>query len=595
MKGSVRSTVLFRTAIAAVVPALVITYLHTISRLPGLSAFDVDHYYERASAYASYLSVTFLLLTPAVLLLGALMVSFKPVTDGVHRMAAHWKLLPDFWFQYVLPLFFFLACAWTAHSVIGGVPRVFDAFNYWFQAKNFSVGQWYAPVPPVPEAFKFPFIIMREGRWYGSVYPGYPLLLAPGIKWNVDWLVNPAIGALSLSCIYLAVREVVNKPMARVAVVLGVFSPFFRMMNAIFMAHAPVILWVSLAVYSLWRWSKMKDETPRWIPLLAGVSLGWIYITRPQAGAVTMPFVLIAAAFRIRRLRRRHIIPFLIPLMIAVVFLGYYNHQLTGDYRINPRYYVDPGRRLGFGEDIGEPLEGGERSGHNWHRGLNNVITLWHLWNAEMYGWGAYGLIGWPALFILIVLIKRRNDAAAWVFSLSILLNFFLYIFYFTPSPNFGPRYISESIPATLIVTAMGLQELYKSIARHAEQRAALAFVILVTCLLAVVSLAVVVPLQTIHYGILPKARHRDAVPTAAPDALILIPREYMTMNIMTWNSPNLDGNIFVPLGDGNRLPALKKAFPERSFYRLSESSNPAQGYELVPMDILDEVRGQTQ
>jgi len=210
-----------------------------------------------------------------------------------------------------------------------------------------------------------------------------------------------------------------------------------------------------------------------------------------------------------------------------------------------------------------------------------------------MFGWGAWGWIGWPMLLMIVAMVRRGSDSAAVVFSLSILLNFILYIFYFTPSPNFGPRYVSGSIPATLIVSVIGLREFHALIARYQGENRAVTFITMLCVMLVIISLGVTVPLQTMHYGILPDALERERIPEADGNAVIFIPRDLMTMNIMTWNSPNLDGNIFVSLGDGGIVPAMRQAFPERPFYRLSTSSDPAHPYTLIPLGLLEGLRGQ--
>ncbi|MBN1297452.1 glycosyltransferase family 39 protein [bacterium] len=567
-------------------------YQRAVERLPELSEFAVEHYFERAQVYGDYLTCIFLYLSPACILGAIACATMAPVRRLVSRGFILWMRLPSVVFWGVVPAIFFAANAWTAYEVIGAVPRVFDAFNYWFQAKNFSLGQLYASVPAVPEFFQFPFVIMRDGRWYGSVYPGFPIILAVGVAWGVEWLVNPVLGGISLSVLYFLTRRVLGQSAARAVAVLGLTSPFWRMMSSNFMSHAAGTLWVALALWAVWIWVEKGRNVRAWVPLLFGCTLGWLYMTRPQAGAVALFFPGIWAAVRIRWCGWRNLMLMFVPCVCAIMLLGMYNQSLTGDFRTNPRYFVDPGRRLGFGDDIGEPLASGRRSGHSWQKGVHNVAVLLNLWNAELVGWGAWGPVGWQTLLSLTFLIVRRRSSWTWVSLATLGLNFLLYLFYFTPSPHFGPRYLAETIPFSLLVSIAGLHDIYRLAVKWVGSEASRTGMVALTCFLIGVSITCTVPFHTVHYGVLPASMSRHAILEPMEPAVILIPKSLYTMNIWTWNSPNQDGNIYLPMGKPEAINRLRAAFPDRTFYVVKASDGPPENLKLIPMEGFNRVEG---
>lgn len=562
-------------------------YVRVTSDLIPLSTFGVDHYHERAGIYRDYLAAMFLWLTPFSIAAAGFLMTFDRLNRVVERCIGLWNGLPRWFFYGVIPVLFTIWAGWTARYLTGAVPRIFDAFNYHFQARNFALGQFYALEPPLPDLFRFPFIIIDNGKWYGSVYPGYSLLLAIGIKLGCDWIVNPILGGTGLVLMYFAARDILGESEARLVSLYGLISPFFRMMSAIFMSHAAGIVWVTLSIWMLWRWSQNGRTTSLFVPFLAGCGMGWIYITRPQAGLVTIPLFLLYAAVKNRFCGWLRLSVCVIPLLVSVIFLACYNEQLTGNYFVNPRYYVDPERRLGFGDDLGEPLANGLRSGHDVSKGIRNSLLLINLWNAEMFGFGSKGVLGWLSFMSVYILIVKRKKPFPYLLGSSIIFSSILYIFYFTPSPNFGPRYFAEIIPASIFLFTAGLSDLSGRLPAWTMYRGKPVGLVWVQVVLVGIMVFVMLPLHHAHYGILPLKMNRDEIPEPARPAVILIPPETYTMNIYTWNSPNLDGNIFVPLSGGISIQEIQEAFPGREIFNLEVMGTRTKAYNLHHMTEL--------
>ena len=585
MNAEVKKLWIIRSLTLLFMVVMFLGYRGTIRTLPELSFLGLDKYFERSSTYLQYLNAIFIWLTPLVIASSGFFLTFNWLRRTIARATEVWNNLPSWIFWIFLPIVFSSLASWTVHDVTGAVPRIFDAFNYHFQARNFALGHFFAQEPPLPDLFRFPFIIIENGKWYGSVYPGYSILLAIGVRFGLDWIVNPVLGGIGLSLIYLASREMLGEKMARIVSLLGLLSPFFRMMSSIFMSHASGIVWVSLGLWMLWRWSAQGRSTSLWTPFWAGIASGWLYITRPQAGVVTLAGMFLFMMWKTRLGGKKRLLVFLLPLLCAIIFLGVYNQHLTGDFRINPRYYVDPDRRLGFGENLGEPLQDGTRGGHNLSRGFQNITLLFTLWNAEMFGWGSWGILGWMTVVILCALIGERKNPLTWILLSSILFNAGLYLFYFTPSPNFGPRYFAEIIPCSLILFVSGLKVLHAKLPAWFSYRGQPVGLILLVGGLSMIMIFISVPLQNQHYGVLPLAMKRSDLPEPEAPAVILIPNDLYCMNIYTWNSPDLSGNIFIPRKDGVSIQRVQEAFPERRVFQLERSDANDRDYSLTEVD----------
>ncbi|MBN1880001.1 glycosyltransferase family 39 protein [bacterium] len=564
---------------------MLIIYHVTIRNLVPLDTLSIKQYTERAAVYNLHLRAYFIWLTPSAILGTLFLISFETIRQIIASLLIRWRKIPGWFFWGVIPVLFTGLSACTALWVLGGVPRIFDGFNYHFQARNFALGQFFASVPPLPELFRFPFIILNESKWYGSVYPGYSLFLAIGFRLGVDWLVNPIAGGIALVLIYFTSRDMLNESSARVASILGLCSPFFRMMNSIFMAHATAIVWVTLALWMGWRWMKKGVDASLLEPLLASIAIGWLYITRPQAGAVALTPLYAVVLWRVRSKSWKHLVAFLIPLFCFVVVLGIYNQKVTGDFRVNPRYFVDPERRLGFGDDLGEPLPGGGRSGHDLARGVRNVEILLRLWNAEMFGWGSFGAMGWMTLILVITIILEKQNPLNWVLFLSILFNTILYMFYFTPSPNFGPRYFAEVIPASLILFVSGLRLVSGMLPISWTCRGQPVGLAVLLAIMLSLSITIFVPLHNLYYGLLPPVLQRSQVPEPEEASIIVVAKDLYCMNIYTWNSPDLSGNIFLPSVDTVSIERIKKEFPHRVVYRLVKTGPLGNNLELIRAD----------
>ncbi len=93
-------------------------------------------------------------------------------------------------------------------------PHITDEVAYVMHARFLASGALTLPAPPAPEAFTFYLMEVTNGRWYASTPPGWPALLAVGVRLGVPWLVNPLLGGVNVLLAYLLVWGLYQRRMA---------------------------------------------------------------------------------------------------------------------------------------------------------------------------------------------------------------------------------------------------------------------------------------------------------------------------------------------------------------------------------------------
>ncbi|NPA30532.1 MAG: hypothetical protein GXO37_00855, partial [Chloroflexi bacterium] len=185
-----------------------------------------------------------------------------------------------------------------AHGVAGRYfefwPHLEDEVAYWWQAQAATRNCLTVPSPPEPHLFLVPFVVDRQGRRFGKYPPGWPAVLALGMRLGRAAWVNPALAGLALWLLYRLGRRLADPVVAGLAVLLALTSPFFWLQAGSLLAH--LWAWVLTLIFNLALldilWPR-RDAPPSPLPaLLAGLSLGLLLLTRPWTGlGVALPWL----------------------------------------------------------------------------------------------------------------------------------------------------------------------------------------------------------------------------------------------------------------------------------------------------------------
>ena len=466
----------------------------------------------------------------------------------------------------------FVAAGLIADLVLQQVTHLEDEVAYLFQAKVFSIGKLSVPSPPEPSCFFAPFVLDYGGRRFGKYPPGWPALLALGVRLGQPWWINAGLGALTVALVFRLGSEVHGPVTGAVASLLGSLSPFMLILSASMMAHTACLAFATAFLWAFWR--STTDWRLRW-PWIAGLMLGCAFLIRPfTAIALAVP----AGLYRLwRLLTARDWKPLWLTLLgfaPLALLLPLTNAVWTGDPLISPYTLFWPYDRVGFG-----PGHGLLEQGNTVWLGLGSaVISVGHL---------ATHLLGWPALSltpaVLLFLFRPRYwwDLFLATTALSLIL---AYVMYWTNGDVFGPRYIFESSSALLILTATGIVRMGRWM-RRSLRPAYVGVIAMLVC----VDLLVYLPNQLRQYrglyGITDAARH-SLQAAGLHQALVLVQvgsswKDYAVAFSM--NEPLLDGDVVYARECAGSTEQLLAQYQGRDVYAFN-------GIEVRPY-----VRGETQ
>lgn len=474
--------------------------------------------------------------------------------------------------------------------IFEGLPHTEDEVAFLFQAATLARGHLVAPAPPVPDAFAIPFVLVRNGMWFGKYPPGYPLVLALGVLVGYPPLVNAVAAALSVLLVIALAHKIYDFPTGLLAATLLVASPFFLIQAASFMAHTVCLALTLLFVFSF----LLTLERPTVLRALPGaLALALLVLARPlTALGVTLPFVFWALwrFWRVPKWRPAGLF-FAAGGLLGSVALFAYNQHSTGNPLTFGYELWWPFDRVGFGPGTGPGSE------HTLEGGLFNTRANLQLLEDVLFGWpGRLDLL--PAALATAValaqvvlyplrswtMLRASSVAIAWDLALAAQVASLvaLHIAYWTAGQMYGPRYYFEALGALVLLSARGLSHVAEGIGRlwrvltpRAElpRAAALLGAFAVSALILWGLLVTGLPWWKSYSGWydIHAEPARTIAAQAPPNSLVLLPITYWKAYAPFFirNSPLLDSPVLYVRDLGPRNTEIAVAFPDRQIYIL--------------------------
>lgn len=345
----------------------------------------------------------------------------------------------------------FLFTLWIALFQYHALPHIYDANTYVFGAKMLLNGHISLPPSPIPDRFPGPFMVIHNGRWFTQYPPGTSLTLAIGLLINAPWLVEPMLGAASLAGIYLIAAQLYNRSIAVIAVLLGVLSPFYTYLAASYMSHTIALFYL---VWGTWCSIQVLTKHSWRYAIGAGFMFGMAALVRDLIAFLFIAIILPGLVFifwqRVRFHWRKLIVPLILLLLVGILFLLLtlaYNTFLTGSPLTTPRSLFFKGDHWGFGTGVGFYGQ------NTLAAGFVTVDELLTSLAIDLFGWPFYLTLAFLPMPFLLCRAKRAD----WLMAAGFVIMAGAFLGYYYHGIYLGPRYLYETLPFLLILTARGI------------------------------------------------------------------------------------------------------------------------------------------
>lgn len=393
-----------------------------------------------------------------------------------------------------LAVFATLASAALAWAAFDRVPHVEDEVAYLFQARTFAAGVLGSPAPPAAAqpALEYYLFDIRGDQWIGVPAQGWAIVLSLGVLAGVPWLVNPVLTGISVWLAHGIVCRAVSRERADLVALLMATSPWVLAVGGTLMAHSTTLVMVLLGWWCLLRAGEGSTRRDVMLALVAGLALGWAFVTRQLDGLIIS---VLTGLWLLRRL------PGGIGQVIACALGGVLsggvflmlNLMITGDALLTPqadylsRLWPDTQNAYGFGPNVGPPAESWGALdiwiGHSPAEGLLNLINGVTALNYELLGWTFGSLVPVWIAFIWGKKLTGFDRAMLVVFAILVGALFF---YWFTGTFYLGPRYWHTALLPALALAAAGIETVRDRLPE--QHRGRLHCVILLLCAVSVVS-----------------------------------------------------------------------------------------------------------
>lgn len=477
-----------------------------------------------------------------------------------------------------------------------------DEHSCYFLAECLRRGKLYVDIPPFADFFKVVHVGMRDGKWFSVYPPGWPLIWAFGLQFNiVDWL-NPVMSALAVFFFYLSGIRLFSRWSVVCGLLICILNPFFMFTAASYFSHATCLLCISVFLYAFLRWREdyvAGKDSVGWAALCA-FAVGYGLMTRYLTmAAVAGPFLLyhylpiffdwkgwrkgdsppsvfkgtvplVPFAFKRPQLRKSDwIVIGIVAVFMALIL--YQNYLVTGKAFRAPNKHDKSWERLGFRSNY-TPVDAF----------FSLIARIFYLMD-----WFAPAIVG-AYLFLLGTgsFLKKRclslSDSKGRsiktgtvplkvLFRLTMVFIAFAYFFYFSWGGNqWGPRYWWEGMPFLCIAVADWVISSWRSGSLRARK------FLLVFIVMSLVTSGLTFARQAEYVE--ESSRQRQALydlaeQTIKGQAIVFIHgflgnRLVIAEEDATRNSPFLDGRILYVHDLGDRNKELMAVYPEHEYFR---------------------------
>ncbi len=185
----------------------------------------------------------------------------------------------------LVPAIFLLEALFVYFVLTQRYPISGDDYSYMYQAKLFASGKLYAKDPIYDPALPFYDCVETycirddQGHRFSKYPPGWPALLAVGVKLRAPWLVDPLLGALLVFLMLKYTEQRMGEELVRGTGLLLMFCFFLCYYAGSFRAHIAAAVFV-FAAFLIYNAAERRPQPSKLWLFIAGALLGYSAMIR---------------------------------------------------------------------------------------------------------------------------------------------------------------------------------------------------------------------------------------------------------------------------------------------------------------------------
>jgi hypothetical protein len=470
--------------------------------------------------------------------------------------------------------------------ILQGYPITDDEYAARFGGEVLASGHVKVPVPDWFEAYPDRLILENDGFYSSLDWPGVQVIWALALITGLGSVAFSMLAALPYVAIAVLIGIKFGKHWGAVGALLFICSPMAATLTITTHAHLASRAFLSLAILFYFLVTR-NDKAFYWgaVGLFAGCS----FFHRPFETVFLLIPVGIDILYRAIRkeMAARNLIVLLVGASVPLIAFGLLNNALTGDPLL-------PGRFV--------RSESAPRKQTDFFAALKSAEVFWNRFGANT-NYNLMMLMVWflGPIGVVLVTFGAIYDRFTRILALGVLSHLILGLFHDNHGLHIvGPIHYSEDVVFLTIIAVHGLHVIVRRIRGSGFVNIAAFAAVLIFSLVSGMGSLGALQMKALNrqsciqgevYGWLEKHDLHDAV-ILAPEFYDIwmtsgIPEKYADTGtfVFEWRMPKPDysDDVLILLDKKSEIQNLRKAFPDRTFYRMAISHGP-KGLMLIEL-----------
>lgn len=462
--------------------------------------------------------------------------------------------------------------------VLQGYPVTDDEYAAKFGGQVFASGHAKVPVPDWFKAYPQRLILEKDGFYTSLDWPGVQVVWALAIITGLGSIVFSMLAALPYIAVAIIIGIKFGKHWGALSALMLIFSPMAATLTITTHAHLASRAFLSLAILFYYLTTR-KEKTVYWgaVGLLAGFS----FFHRPFETAFLMLPLSFDVLFRLikKEITVKSFIVLLVGVSLPLIVFGLLNNALTGNPLLPGRLAwskIKPEKRTDFLAAFKSLEVLWNRFGANTNYNLM-MLMVWFL-----------GPIG-----VVLIAFGSMFDRFTKMLSLCVVSHLFLGLFHDNHGLHIvGPIHYSEDVVFLTIIAMHGLYLIVQRIkSTNLVGLRTFASILIFSLVFGMGTFSAwqmkalneQSHIQSEVYDWIDRQDLHNAV-VLAPKFYELwsmsgIPAEYAETGcfVFEWRIPKPDysDDVLILRYEKSEIPRLRRAFPDRTFYRMIITHRP--------------------